>query len=419
MTSQTCRQKIERLCFGGLSVLATALMIGCRASDQDSNIRSVPVGVLHSRSGTMALSENTVAEAELLAIEEINAAGGLKLKEQRVLIEPIEEDGLSDPDTFARKAAQLLDQRKVVVVFGGWTSASRKAMVPVFEERGGLLFYPVQYEGQECSHAVVYGGSVPNQQSDPAVRWMLNQRSRRLVLIGSDYVYPRTANRIIRAQADREGGVVVDERYIPLGDKEVESLIATIQAARSGGSVVVINTLNGDSNLTFFKALHQSGLSKDPLVTVLSFSVTEEEAMVIGQKALAGSFASWSYFQSLKSDASSSFAKKFRKRFGFHRVVNDPAEAAYSLVHLWAKAVERSGSTDPGKVRSALIGTAFDAPQGTLKITPNQHLNKRSLLGRADASGQFQVVKDFGVIKPQPWNPLLPESASRRCDHRP
>lgn len=417
--SQTHRQKIERLCFGGLSVMATALMIGCRASDQDSTVRSVPVGVLHSRSGTMALSENTVAEAELLAIEEINAAGGLKLKGQRVLIKPIEEDGLSDPATFARKAARLLDQRKVVAVFGGWTSASRKAMVPVFEERGGLLFYPVQYEGQECSPAVVYGGSVPNQQSDPAVRWMLQQRSRRLVLIGSDYVYPHTANRIIRAQADREGGVVVDERYIPLGDKDVESLITAIQAARSGGSVVVINTLNGDSNLTFFKALHQSGLSKDPQVTVLSFSVTEEEAMVIGRKALAGSFASWSYFQSLKSDASSSFAKRFRKRFGYHRVVNDPAEAAYSLVHLWAKAVERSGSTDPGKVRRALIGTAFDAPQGTLKITANQHLNKRSLLGRANASGQFQVVKDFGVIKPQPWNPSLPESASRSCDHRP
>ena len=402
------------------SLLITLLISACRGGDSESNVNVVRVGLLHSRSGTMALSENTVAEAERLAIENINASGGLVIQGRSVLIQPVEEDGMSDPDTFARQAEHLLDDDEVVAIFGGWTSASRKAMLPVLEARDALLFYPVQYEGQECSAHVVYGGSVPNQQSEPAVNWMLANRSQRILLIGSDYVYPRTANRIMRTQVEREGGTVVDELYLPLGSGEVSALVESIRQASASGPVVVINTLNGDSNLAFFEALHNSGLidpeARNSPVTVLSLSVSEEEALAIGTERISGTFASWSYFQSLDGDASRAFAQRFRRRYGYHRAINDPAEAAYSLVHLWAEAAEKAGSTDPKVVRQHLIGTSYAAPQGLLTITPSLHLNKRSLLGKADDTGNFQVVKDFGVIAPRPWNPDHPRSDGRHCD---
>lgn len=398
-------------------LLGASLLSSCNNSPSSQPVSSVNVGILHSRSGTMALSENTVAEAERLAIEEINADGGLNLNGRRVLLRAIEEDGRSDPATFARQAAKLLDTQNVVAVFGGWTSSSRKAMIPVFEARGGLLFYPVQYEGQECSAFVVYGGSVPNQQSTPTVAWMLANKSKQLVLIGSDYVYPKTANQIIRAQVTQAGGTVIDELYLPLGSQAVEPLIQAIAKARATKPVVVINTLNGDSNIAFFQALNKAGLVGDPNLSVLSLSVSEEEAIAIGSNNMSGSYASWSYFQSLDSEASKEFAARFRQRYGFHRVINDPAEAGYSLVHLWAKAAEAANSTDPAKVRKALIGTRFEAPQGLLSIMPSQHLRKRSLLGRADPSGRFIVQENFGVIDPIPWNPALAESAERQCDH--
>lgn len=401
--------------FTGL--LGVCLLASCNPSPSRDPVSSVNVGILHSRSGTMALSENTVAEAERLAIEEINADGGLKLKGQRVLVKSIEEDGRSDPATFARLAEKLLDRQNVVAVFGGWTSSSRKAMIPIFEERGGLLFYPVQYEGQECSAVVVYGGSVPNQQSTPAVAWMLANKSKRLLLLGSDYIYPKTANRIIRSQVIKAGGTVLDELYLSLGSKAVDPLIKAIVRAKATDPVVVINTLNGDSNIAFFSALNQAGLVDDPNLSVLSLSVSEEEAIAIGADNMKGSYASWSYFQSLNTEASQEFGARFRQRYGFHRVINDPAEAGYSLVHLWAKAAEAANSTDPEKVRQALIGMRFDAPQGSLVIMPSQHLRKLSLLGRADAKGRFIVQEDFGVIDPIPWNPVLKESAGRPCDH--
>lgn len=405
-----------------LITLLTALLISsCGGGDSEADITVVRVGLLHSRSGTMALSENTVAEAERLAIEEINANGGLTIEGKVVLIQPIEEDGMSDPDTFTQQTEQLLDDKQVVAIFGGWTSASRKAMLPALQARDALLFYPVQYEGQECSPYVVYGGLVPNQQSEPAVRWMLSNRSQRILLIGSDYVYPRTANRIMRAQVEREGGKVIAERYLPLGSAEVGPLVESIRQARLNGPVVVINTLNGDSNLAFFDALHSSGLigpkAVNNEVTLLSLSVSEEEALAIGTNKISGTYASWSYFQSLPGEASKTFAQRFRRRYGYHRVVNDPAEAAYSLVHLWARAAESAGSTNPQQVRQHLIGTSYAAPQGLLTITPSQHLTKRSMLGKADDTGNFQVVEDFGVIEPQPWNADDPDSVGLQCDH--
>lgn len=403
---------------GLIGLASSLLLLSCGQRLEPHHTATIRVGILHSRTGTMALSEATVAEAERLAIEEINAAGGLKLNGRTVRIQPIEEDGMSDPAVFARKAQQLLNDDEVVAIFGGWTSASRKAMLPVMEASNGLLFYPVQYEGQECSPAVVYGGSVPNQQSEPALGWMLDNHSKRLLLIGSDYVYPRTANRIMRAQAEREQALVLNERYLPLGSKAVEPLIKAIQAALDGGPVVVVNTLNGDSNIAFFQALQSQGLTKRSTLKVLSLSVSEEEAIAIGASNIAGTYASWSYFQSLQTPESVDFGRRFRQRYGFHRVINDPAEAGYSLVHLWAQAVEATGSFKTDAVRQALIGSRFNAPQGPLQVSASLHLNKRSLLAQADTQGDFIIVKDFGVIDPKPWNPDLAESAGATCDHR-
>ena len=249
---------------------------------------------------------------------------------------------------------------------------------------------------------------------------MLTNRSKRILLIGSDYIYPRTANRIMRTQVQRKGGTVIAERYLPLGSAEVEPLVESIRRASASGPVVVVNTLNGDSNLAFFEQLYRKGLTGsqavDSGVTVLSLSVSEEEALAIGTNKISGTYASWSYFQSLAGDHSRTFAQRFRRRYGYHRVINDPAEAGYSLVHLWARAAERAGSTNAKDVRRHLIGTSYAAPQGLLTITPSQHLNKRSLLGQADDTGNFQVVKDFGVIEPKPWNPDHPESAGQHCD---
>lgn len=403
---------------GLIGLASSLLLLSCGQRHEPHHSATIRVGILHSRTGTMALSEATVAEAERLAIEEINAAGGLKLNGRTVRIQPIEEDGMSDPAVFARKAQQLLDDDEVVAIFGGWTSASRKAMLPVIEASNGLLFYPVQYEGQECSPAVVYGGSVPNQQSEPALGWMLDNHSKRLLLIGSDYIYPRTANRIMRAQAEREQGRVLHERYLPLASKAVEPLIKDIQTALDDGPVTVVNTLNGDSNIAFFQALKRQGLTKRSALKVLSLSVSEEEAVAIGGRQIAGTYASWSYFQSLQTPKSIGFARRFRQRYGFHRVTNDPAEAGYSLVHLWAQAVEATNSFETDAVRQALIGSRFSAPQGPLQVTSSLHLKKRSLLAQADTKGMFRVVRDFGVIAPKPWNPDLKGSAGKTCDHR-
>lgn len=401
-----------------VSLLGSLLLLSCGHRNGPQHTATIRVGILHSRTGTMALSEATVAEAERLAIEEINAAGGLRLNGRAVLVEAIEEDGMSEPAEFARKAQRLLNEDKVVAIFGGWTSASRKAMVPVMETNNKLLFYPVQYEGQECSPVVVYGGSVPNQQSEPALKWMLDNHSKRLLLIGSDYVYPRTANRIIRAQAARAQARVLQERYLPLGSAAVEPLIAEIQAALNAGPVVVVNTLNGDSNIAFFQALQKQGLNQRSELKVLSLSVSEEEAIAIGGRNIAGSYASWSYFERLKTPESTAFAQRFRRRYGYHRVINDPAEAGYSLVHLWAQAVETSGSLETDAVRQSLIGSRFTAPQGDLQVSSSLHLRKRSLLAQADAKGGFKVLEDFGLIEPMPWNPDLAESAGATCDHR-
>lgn len=375
----------------------------------------VKVGLLHSRTGTMAISENTVAEAELLAIDQINAAGGLNIQGKRLAIIAVEEDGASDWPTFARRAEKLIDEDKVAVVFGGWTSASRKAMLPIFEEKDHLLFYPIQYEGQECSRNVFYAGATPNQQIEPALDWLFENRGKTLFLVGSDYVYPRTANSIIKAKAAASGAKVVGEVYLPLGSKDVAPVVEAIRKAFPRGGIV-INTLNGDSNVSFFMKLKKAGIDEEHGFTILSFSIAEEEVIAIGPEYLEGTYAVWNFFHRVDTDAARSFAEAFTEMHGVHRVIGDPAESAYVMVNLWALAAEKAGTTDVLPVRDALIGVAFEGPAGAVEVRENHHLSKTALIGQVLRDGSFEILEDMGVIQPLPWSPLLAESRGYRCD---
>ncbi|MBM5794441.1 MAG: urea ABC transporter substrate-binding protein, partial [Cyanobacteria bacterium K_DeepCast_0m_m1_088] len=316
---------------GGATLLATSIsLVACGGGDQAGGTfdGEVKVGILHSRSGTMAISENTVAEAELMAIDEINAKGGITIDGKKLKIVPVEEDGASDWPTFAEKAKKLIDQDQVAVVFGGWTSASRKAMLPVFEAKDHFLFYPIQYEGQECSKNIFYSGAAPNQQAEPAVDWLLKNKGKDFFLVGSDYVYPRTANTIMKEQLKASGGKVVGEDYLPLGNTEVAPIIAKIKQALPKGGVIV-NTLNGDSNVAFFKQMKAAGITPANGYSIMSFSIAEEEIAAIGPEYLEGTYAAWNFFQSLDTPASKEFTKNFKAKYGDKRVTNDPAEAAY------------------------------------------------------------------------------------------
>ncbi|QUS60790.1 urea ABC transporter substrate-binding protein [Synechocystis sp. PCC 7339] len=376
----------------------------------------VKVGLLHSLSGTMAISETTVVEAAELAIEEINAAGGVLGRP----IQAIKEDGASDWPTFAEKAAKLIDQDKVVNVFGCWTSASRKAVLPVFEAKNHMLWYPVQYEGQECSKNIFYTGAAPNQQIEPAVDWLLENKGNKFFLVGSDYVFPRTANTIIKEQLKAKGGETVGEDYLPLGNTEVTPIITKIREALPDGGVI-FNTLNGDSNVAFFKQIQSAGLTPDKY-PVMSVSVAEEEVRQIGKEYLLGQFASWNYFQSVDTPANQKFVAAFKAKYGEDRVTNDPMEAAYISVYLWKAAVEAAGDvgeTPEGleKVRAAAIGQTFDAPEGMVTMQPNHHISKTVRIGEVNDEGQFTIVwSSEGPVDPIPWNQFVPETKGFTCD---
>ncbi|MFM7793851.1 MAG: urea ABC transporter substrate-binding protein, partial [Microcystis panniformis] len=325
------------------------------ASPTPASGETIKVGILHSLSGTMAISETSVVDAEKLAIEEINAAGGVLGKQ----IEAVVEDGASDWPTFTEKATKLIDQDKVLTVFGCWTSASRQAVLPVFESRNHMLWYPVQYEGQECSRNIFYTGAAPNQQIEPAVTWLLENKGKKFFLVGSDYVFPRTANTIIKEQLKVKGGETVGEDYLPLGNTEVTPIITKIKTALPDGGVI-FNTLNGDSNVAFFKQLQAAGLTPDKY-PVMSVSVAEEEVKQIGKEYLLGQYACWNYFQTVDTPANKKFVAAFRAKYGEDRVTNDPMEAAYIMVYLWKQAVEQAGTADDlDKVRAAAIGQKFD-----------------------------------------------------------
>ncbi len=358
---------------------------------------TIKVGILRSLSGTMAISETSVRDADLLAIEEINAAGGVLGKK----IEPIQEDGASDWPTFAEKAKKLNQSDQVADVFGCWTSASRKAVLPVFESLNGLLFYPVQYEGLEASPNIFYTGAAPNQQIVPAVEWLLKEGRKKMYLLGSDYVFPRTANSIIKTQLGAQGGEMVGEEYTPLGHTEYSTVINKISTAKPD---VVFNTLNGDSNVAFFKQLKDAGITPDKIAT-LSVSVAEEEVRGIGASVMAGHFASWNYYQTTKTPENEKFVAAYRKRFGDMRVTADPIEAAYVAVYLWAKAAEKAGSVEVAKIKEAAKGLEFAAPEGVVKVhATNQHISKPVRIGKVRPDGMFdEVWSTPAAVEPDPF----------------
>ncbi len=373
---------------------------------------TIKVGILHSLSGTMAISEKSVVDAEQLAIKEINAAGGVLGKQ----IEAIVEDGASDWPTFAEKSKKLIDQDKVVAVFGCWTSASRKAVLPVYEEKKHMLWYPVQYEGQECSQNIFYTGAAPNQQIEPSVDWLLENKGKEFFLVGSDYVFPRTANTVIKAQLEAKGGTVVGEDYLPLGNTEVTAIITKIRAALPDGGVIY-NTLNGDSNVAFFKQLQGAGITADKY-PVMSVSIAEEEVKAIGVEFLKDHYAAWNYFMTVDSPANKKFVDAFKKEYGGDRVTNDPMEAAYIAVYLWKAAVEKAGTADDlEKVRAAAYGVTYDAPGGMVTMNANHHISKIVRIGQVREDGLFEIVQATPQpVVPIPWNQFVAETKGFACD---
>ena len=386
-------------------VAATSLMATACGEESSSDTESsgggetsaetIKVGLLSSLSGTMSISEKTVVDAEQLAIEEINAAGGVLGKQ----IEAIVEDGASDWPTFAEKAEKLLTSDKVAAIFGGWTSASRKAMLPVVEGNDGLLFYPVQYEGLEASPNIFYTGATTNQQIIPALDYLKEEGLTKVFLVGSDYVFPRTANKIIKAYADANGMEILGEEYLPLGDNKVETIVSKVVAAAPD---VVFNTLNGDSNVAYFKEM----AAKDPGATIqtVSVSIAEEEVQGIGAENVTGQLVSWNYYQTVDNPKNTEFVKAFKAKYGEDRPTSDPMEAAYNAVYIWAAAVEKAGSTEVDKVREAARGLELETPEGLVTVSDwNQHVYKTNRIGEIGADGLIQTIWDSGEpIEPDP-----------------
>jgi urea transport system substrate-binding protein len=384
---------------------------------------TIKVGILHSLSGTMAISETSLKDVALMTIDEINAKGGILGKK----LQPVVVDPASNWPLFAEKARQLLTQDKVAVVFGCWTSVSRKSVLPVFEELNGLLFYPVQYEGEELSQNVFYTGAAPNQQAIPAVEYLMSKEgggATRFFLLGTDYVYPRTTNKILRAFLKSKSIPESDiqETYTPFGHSDYQTIVAQIKAFGSGGKTAVISTINGDSNVPFYKELGNQGL-KATDIPVVAFSVGEEELRGIDTKPLVGHLAAWNYFMSVKNKENTAFIAKWKAYVkknklpgGDSRVTNDPMEATYVGMHMWAQAVKKAGSTGVDAVRKAMSGQTFPAPSGfTLKMDEtNHHLWKPVMIGEVQANGQFDVVwKTDKPIRAQPWSPYIPGNDKR------
>lgn len=380
----------------------------------------IRIGALHSLSGTMAISESALVDALRLAVEEINADGGLLGRP----VELIVADGRSDWGTFASEAERLIGEEKVSALFGCWTSACRKAVKPVVERHRHLLFYPVQYEGMELSPHIVYTGTAPNQQIIPATRWAFEHFGKRIFLVGSDYVFPRAANQIVRDLAMASGAQILAERYLPLGATPDAALIEEILRLKPD---LILNTLNGDSNLPFFRALRDARLGTVP---VLSFSVAEVELAAIGKEAFhPAHYAAWSYFQSLPNDANRRFVAAFKARFGADRVTSDPIEAAYVGVKLWAQAVGEAGTDEPEHVNRAIGRQSIAGPSGVMAVDAGtRHLWKPFRIGRAREDGQFaQVVAAEESIRPTPfpgyrsvadWLALL-RDLEVRAEHQP
>jgi urea transport system substrate-binding protein len=383
-----------------VTVAAAALALGSvRAVPSGAAPATVQVGVLQSLTGTMAISEVTVKNATLLAIDQINASGGVLGKQ----IVPVVEDGASDPSMFAQKAQKLIQQDKVVTVFGGWTSASRKAMLPVFERFKSLLWYPVQFEGNECSPNIMYSGAQPNQQILPALEWAEQKGYKNIFLLGSDYVFPRTANLILKKHVTHDGGTVAGEEYVPLGGSDFSAVINKIKLAKPD---IIFSTLNGDSNVSFFKQMAAADLPSSKL-PVMSFSIAEQEAKAIGPSLLEGSYAAWNYFQSLPDSASKKFVAAYQAKYP-GSPVDDPMAHGYLDVYAWKAAVTKAGTFDIDKVRKAAAGLTFaDVGLGHTEFAPNQSLTQTAYVGQLLPSGQFKVLwQSKAPIVPVPYDPL-------------
>ncbi|MBC8283674.1 MAG: urea ABC transporter substrate-binding protein [Nitrospinae bacterium] len=387
---------------------------------------TIKVGILHSLSGTMAISETSLKDVALMAIEEINAKGGVLGKK----LEPVVVDPASNWPLFAEKARELIEKQKVAVTFGCWTSVSRKSVLPVFEELNGLLFYPVQYEGEESSYNVFYTGAAPNQQAIPAVEYLMSEDgggAKRFVLLGTDYVYPRTTNKILNYFLKSKGINKKDimEAYTPFGHSDYQTIVADIKKFAAGKPTAVISTINGDSNVPFYKELANQGLKAED-IPVVAFSVGEEELRGIDTKPLVGHLAAWNYFMSIENSENKAFIKKWNSYVkknklpgGSKRVTNDPMEATYIGIKMWAQAAEQAGTTNVDAVRQAIGGQTVKSPSG-FEITmdaKNHHLHKPVVIGEIQEDGQFEVVwKTDGPIRAQAWSPFIPDSAKKVAD---
>jgi len=399
-----------------LTAVGAALAVSASVAQAADTIK---VGILHSLSGTMAISETSLKNTALMTIDEINAKGGLLGKK----LEPVVVDPASNWPLFAEKTRQLLTKDKVDVIFGCWTSVSRKSVLPVVEELNGLLFYPVQYEGQELSKNIFYTGAAPNQQAIPAVEYLMSPKggsAKRFFLLGTDYVYPRTTNKILRAFLKSKGVADSDimEVYTPFGHSDYQTIVSDIKKFSAGKKTAVISTVNGDSNVPFYKELGNQGL-KSTQVPVVAFSVGEEELRGIDTKPLVGNLAAWNYFMSIKNPTNTAFIAKYKAWAKKNNVpnadkvvTNDPMEATYVGINMWAQAVKKAGSTDVDKVRAAMAGQSFAAPSGyTLTMDEtNHHLHKPVMIGEVRADGQFNIVyKTPTTIKAEPWSPYIPK----------
>ncbi|MDQ3632279.1 MAG: urea ABC transporter substrate-binding protein [Actinomycetota bacterium] len=404
-------RRAGRHCLALAGVALAVALGGCGSSDEptpqvsgsSSGGDTIKVGILHSLSSFMAISEVSVKDAELLAIEQINKDGGVLGKQ----LEPVIEDGASDWPTFAEKAQKLISTDKVAATFGGWTSASRKAMLPVYERNKALLYYPVQYEGLESSPYIFYTGATTNQQIIPGLEFLQEKlKVKRLFLVGSDYVFPRTANKEIKAWAKANNMEIVGEEYSPLGNTEYATTINKIKEAKPDA---VFQTINGDSNVAFWKQFTDSGLNAETL-PVISVSTAEDEVRGVGIKNIVGQYVAWNYYQTTPGSENEKFVKAFKAKYGEKRVTDDPIEAGYLGVYLWAKAVEKAGSTDVEKVKQASKGLTFEAPEGKVTIDPeNQHISKTARIGKLRPDGLIDTVfESDGPIKPDPFLKTYP-----------
>ena len=387
---------------------------------------TIKVGILHSLSGTMAISETSLKDVALMAIDEINADGGLLGKQ----LEPVVVDPASDWPLFAEKARELIQKQKVAVTFGCWTSVSRKSVLPVFEEHNGLLFYPVQYEGEESSYNVFYTGAAPNQQAIPAVEYLMSEDgggAKRFVLLGTDYVYPRTTNKILNYFLKSKGVASKDimESYTPFGHSDYQTIVSQIKKFSAGKPTAVISTINGDSNVPFYKELGNQGIKAED-IPVVAFSVGEEELRGIDTKPLVGHLAAWNYFMSVDTKENKGFIKKWNAYVkknklpgGSKRVTNDPMEATYIGIKMWAQAVKQAGTTNVDAVRQAIGGQTVQSPSG-FNITmdaKNHHLHKPVVIGEITEDGQFEVVwQTAGPIRADAWSPFIPDSKNKVAD---